>query len=64
MSVQQNNHNTLHTNPNLNIVQDSKNSTYNTVLILTTKNCTNNENVPIKNSHKMMTRKLKITTPK
>ena len=33
VSVRQNNHNRLHTNPNYNGVQDSTNSTYNTIVL-------------------------------
>ena len=33
VSVHQNNHNTLHKNPNYNIVQNSTKSTYDTILI-------------------------------
>ena len=33
MSEQQNNPNRLHTNPNYNVVQDSINNTYDTILL-------------------------------
>ena len=33
LSVQQNNHNILHTNPKYNIVKDSSNSTYDTIVL-------------------------------
>ena len=60
---QQTNHNTLHINPNCNIVQDSKNSTRDTILIRNTTKCTKNENVPGKNCQKKSDIKIEYSHP-
>ena len=36
----------MHTNPNCNVVQDSTNNAYDTVVLLKTINCTYNVNIP------------------
>ena len=53
----------LQTNPNCNIEQDSKNSTYNIIALWTTKNGTNHEDVPMKNSHKNSDTKIEYPHP-
>ena len=62
-SLQKNNYNTLHTNPNYNIVQDSKNITYDIIVLWTTTNCTNNENIPRKKSRKIDDIKIEDSQP-
>ena len=63
LSVQQNNHNTLHTNPNCFLVQDSTKSAYDKILLWTTTNRTNNENLPRKNSQKNSDTKIEDSQP-
>ena len=48
VSEQQNNTNRLHTNQNCNVVQDSVQNTYDTIVLQTTINRTYNVNVPRK----------------
>ena len=58
----QNNQNRLHTNPNCNVVQDSINNTYDTIVLLKTINCTYNVNIPIKSNIKITKQILKNTS--
>ena len=55
--------NIWHTNPNCNIVQDSTNRTYYTIVIRTTTKRTNNESVPINNSQKTDDTKIEDSHP-
>ena len=52
MSDQHNNPNRLQTNPIFNVVQDSINNTYDTIVLQTAVNLTYNVNVPRKKSQK------------
>ena len=52
VSVNQNNNNTLHTNPNFKIVQDGKNIMYAMILLKNKTKVTYNENLPIYKSQK------------
>ena len=63
MSVQKNIHNTLHINPNCNIVQDSTNITFDTIVLLTTTNCIINKMLSRKNSQKFSDIKIEDSYP-
>ena len=52
VSVQKNNHNILHTNMNCKILQDSKKSAYNIIVLQNTTKCKKKENAPRKNEQK------------
>ena len=52
VSVQQNNNNALHTNPNCKIVQDITHSMYDMIVLQHTAKVTYNENVSRKNTQK------------
>ena len=64
VSVQQNNHNMLHTNPNCfySTIYSTK-SKYDAIVLRTTTNCTNNDNVPRKNSQKNVGTKIEDSHP-